>query len=187
MYAFLSIVAVTPIDVVRTRLIAQDYHRGYRNSYSAFLTIGRAEGIRGLYRGFYLSLLQVAPLTGINFMAYKFLCTTTVDVMNLNAKSEIPALVTLLNGAIAGLVSKAVVYPLDLAKKRMQIQGFGEHRKNFGKHFECTGISSCFRETVIREGYRGLYKGMWPSVLKTAVTSALNFCIYDNVNLIIQK
>lgn len=180
-------VTVTPIDVVRTRLIAQDAKRGYPNTYRAFLTIGRMEGIRGLYRGFFLSLFQVAPLTGINFMAYKFLCTTTVDVMHLHAKSEIPALVTFFNGAMAGLVSKAVVYPLDLAKKRMQIQGFGEHRKEFGKHFECAGISSCFRETIRLEGYRGLYKGMWPSVLKTGLTSAVNFCIYDNFNLLIQK
>lgn len=181
------LVAVTPIDVVRTRLIAQDSHRGYKNTYQAFKTIGKTEGIRGLYRGFYLSLIQVAPLTGINFMTYKFLCTTTVDVMNLHAKSEIPALVTFFNGAMAGLISKAVVYPLDLAKKRMQIQGFGEHRKNFGKHFECTGIADCFRATIEREGYRGLFKGMWPSVLKTGITSAMNFCIYDNINLLIKN
>lgn len=179
--------AVTPIDVVRTRLIAQDYHRGYSNTLAAFLTIGRMEGIRGLYRGFFLSLFQVAPLTGINFMAYKFLCSSTVDVLHLQAKSEIPAVVTFFNGAVAGLLSKTVVYPLDLAKKRMQIQGFGEHRKNFGKHFECTGIGSCFRETIAREGYRGLFKGMWPSVLKTGLTSAMNFCIYDNVILLIKN
>lgn len=178
---------MTPIDVVRTRLIAQDVKRGYPNTYRAFLTIGRLEGIRGLYRGYLLSLMQVAPLTGINFMAYKFLCSSTVDLMNLHSKSEIPAIVTLFNGALAGLVSKAVIYPLDLAKKRMQIQGFAEHRKNFGIHFECSGIGSCFRETIKREGYKGLYKGMWPSVLKTGITSALNFCIYDNINLIIQK
>ena len=183
----LGTVTVTPIDVIRTRLIAQDQRRGYPNAYRAFLTISRTEGIRGLYRGFVLSFVQVAPLTGINFMTYKFLCTSTVDVLGLKSKAEIPAVVSFLNGAMAGLISKSVVYPFDLAKKRMQIQGFGEHRKNFGRHFECTGISNCFKETVAREGLRGLYKGMWPSVLKTALTSAMNFCVYDNINSIIQK
>lgn len=183
----LGTIAITPVDVIRTRLIAQDNAKGYPNTYRAFITIGKMEGIRGLYRGFGLSVLQVAPLTGINFMAYKFFCNTTVNAMELQSKSEIPALVTFFNGAMAGLISKSVVYPLDLAKKRMQIQGFGEHRKNFGRHFECTGITSCFTETVKREGYRGLYKGMWPSVFKTALTSAMNFCIYDNVNNAIQK
>lgn len=183
----LGTVTVTPVDVIRTRLIAQDNQKGYSNAYRAFITISQREGIRGLYRGFGLSLFQVAPLTGINFMTYKFFCNTTVEMMGLNSKSEIPAVVTFFNGAVAGLISKSVVYPLDLAKKRMQIQGFGEHRKNFGKHFECTGIKSCFKETILREGYRGLYKGMWPSVFKTALTSAMNFCLYDNINLLIQK
>lgn len=183
----LSTAVVTPVDVIRTRLIAQDSSRGYPNSFRAFMTISRVEGYRGLYRGLGLSVIQVAPLTGINFMAYKFLCNTTVDLLELHSKSEIPALITFFNGAMSGLVAKAMVYPLDLAKKRMQIQGFADHRKNFGRHFECSGIKNCFVETVKREGYRGLYKGMWPSVFKTAITSAMNFSIYDNVNYFIQK
>lgn len=183
----LGTAAVTPVDVIRTRLIAQDTARGYPNTFRAFMTICRVEGYRGLYRGLGLSIIQVAPLTGINFMTYKFFCNTTVDLLELHSKSEIPALITFFNGALSGLLSKTVVYPLDLAKKRMQIQGFGDHRKNFGRHFECSGITSCFVETVKREGYRGLYKGIWPSVLKTGITSAMNFCIYDNVNNFIQK
>lgn len=183
----LGTIVVTPVDVIRTRLIAQDNSRGYPNTYRAFLTISQQEGMRGLYRGFGLSVLQVAPLTGINFMAYKFFCNTTVDIFGLHSKSEIPALMTFFNGAMAGLIAKAVVYPLDLAKKRMQIQGFSEHRKNFGRHFVCTGIKSCFVETIQREGYRGMYKGMWPSVFKTALTSAMNFVVYDNLNNFMRK
>lgn len=47
------------------------------------------------------------------------------------------------------------MYPLDLAKKRLQIQGFAEHRRNYGTHFQCTGAISCFRATIKQEGILG--------------------------------
>jgi solute carrier family 25 thiamine pyrophosphate transporter 19 len=36
-------------------------------------------------------------------------------------------------GSLAGLVAKVVVYPLDLSKKRLQVQGFEEARLHFGR------------------------------------------------------
>lgn len=56
---------------------------------------------------------------------------------------------------MAGFLSKVMVYPMDLAKKRMQIQGFAEHRKNYGFHFSCNGMLDCFRITVRQEGLLG--------------------------------
>lgn len=56
---------------------------------------------------------------------------------------------------MAGFLSKVMVYPMDLAKKRMQIQGFGEHRKNYGAHFACNGMLDCLKTTVRQEGLLG--------------------------------
>lgn len=102
--------------------------------------------------------------------------------------SEIPAYLTLLNGAVSGCIAKSIIYPLDLSKKRMQIQGFSEYRKNYGRHFQCHGVWNCLQTTVRQEGILGLYKGITPSIWKAGFTSALNFCIYDNLlNLILVK
>ncbi|KAJ6641259.1 Mitochondrial thiamine pyrophosphate carrier, partial [Pseudolycoriella hygida] len=171
----------TPLDVIRTRLIAQDNRRGYTSMLHAAKTILRSDGVSGLYRGLIPGIMQVTPLTGINFMFYNWLGSTTVEVMKLQSKSNIPAAVALMNGAMAGFLSKIMVYPMDLAKKRMQIQGFAEHRKNYGAHFACNGMIDCFRNTVRQEGFLGLYKGMSPSIYKAALTSALNFGVYDQI------
>lgn len=174
-----------PLDVVRTRLIAQDNGRGYTNSYRAIVTICKNEGIYGCYRGCAPALLQVVPLTGINFMFYGFFNEKVVKLLGLHTKSELPAIATLISGASAGIIAKTVVYPLDLAKKRLQIQGFGEFRQSFGTHFKCTGVISALRQTVKLEGFLGLYKGMWPSVWKACLTSAINFCVYDEIRHLI--
>lgn len=36
-------------------------------------------------------------------------------------------------GFLAGMCAKATTYPLDLSRKRLQIQGFHEARQGFGK------------------------------------------------------
>lgn len=82
-------------------------------------------------------------------------------------------------GALTGLSSRGIVYPLDVIKKRLQIQGFESHHQTFGKHFMCDGVVHCITSTVKREGVLSLYKGMAPSIWKGMVTTALNFGIYD--------
>lgn len=49
-------------------------------------TILRSDGVTGLYRGLIPGIMQVTPLTGINFMFYNWLGSTTVEVMKLQSK-----------------------------------------------------------------------------------------------------
>lgn len=63
----------------------------------------------------------------------------------------------LYSGAIAGIVSKTAVYPLDLCKKRLQIQKFGNARTTYGEHFVCNGMWDCMMKTVQRESYSGKF------------------------------
>lgn len=80
--AVASVVA-TPLDVIRTRIIVQDQHKGYRNSIQATKFIYREDGLRGFYRGFVPSLWQIIPLAGLNFLFYNFYCSQLQQVMKL--------------------------------------------------------------------------------------------------------
>jgi solute carrier family 25 (mitochondrial thiamine pyrophosphate transporter), member 19 len=69
----------TPFDVVRTRIIAQDHNRGYSSTRQALQLIFLNEGFRGLFRGLGPSVLQVAPLTAIQFWSYNVVIEAVLD------------------------------------------------------------------------------------------------------------
>lgn len=59
-----------PLDVIRTRLVAQGKSKVYRGSADAFFKIWQVEGVRGYFRGLIPSLCQIIPFAGLNFMCY---------------------------------------------------------------------------------------------------------------------
>lgn len=90
-------------------------------------------------------------------------------------------------GSAAGLVAKTMVYPLDLARKRLQIQGFEHGRKGFGKFFRCHGLIDCLVVSAKNEGAKGLFKGLWASQLKAAATTALHFTAYEQALILLNS
>ena len=89
------------------------------------------------------------------------------------------AIESLVCGSGAGFGAKLAVYPLDLTKKRLQVQGFERGRKGFGRMQEYKGLANCMRTIVTDEGFRGLYKGLTPSLLKAVVSAACIFFSYE--------
>ena len=65
-------------------------------------------------------------------------------------------------GAIAGVVGQTVAYPLDLVRRRLQVQGWSKE-----VHYEYKGgILRTMKQIVDEEGVRGLYRGMIPNYYK---------------------
>ncbi|KAK0087387.1 hypothetical protein PV326_005217 [Microctonus aethiopoides] len=166
-----------PFDIARTRLVAQpSAHKIYNGFISFYVLILRTESVKSLFRGLSPTLLQVAPHTGLQFVFYNIFR----DIYkSLSEESKITATNSMVAGSLAGIFAKTVVYPLDLARKRMQIQGFEHGRQGFGKFFSCRGLIDCLIRTVKEEGILGLFKGLFPSQLKAASASAFHFTFYE--------
>ncbi|XP_044255563.1 mitochondrial thiamine pyrophosphate carrier [Tribolium madens] len=166
-----------PFDVVRTRLVAQsENHKVYSGILQAFTSILKNEGFFVLYRGIWPTFIQVAPHAGAQFMCYKLFDSIYKYLVNSQNTTLTSSLVS---GSLAGLFAKTVVYPFDLAKKRLQIQGFEQGRVEFGQFFKCRGLNDCLIRIYKVEGLSGLFKGLSPSLIKAVVTTALHFSSYE--------
>ncbi|KAF9092633.1 mitochondrial thiamine pyrophosphate transporter [Mortierella sp. AD031] len=99
-------------------------------------------------------------------------------------------------GALSGVISKTAVYPLDLVRKRLQIQGSEQQRNIMGPPppaTTTTGSASpttvwrCMAHIVRQEGYLALYKGLLPGILKAAPASAVTFLVFSQTGALIER
>lgn len=179
-----SLTIATPFDVVRTRFIAQDQGQGYKTMYSAFSSIIRKEGVQGLFRGVVPAVTAIAPNAAIQFGTYNFIIERYTSLMSKDTPSRDEIL---LSGMISGFVAKTCVYPLDLVKKRLQIQQFQSKRTTFGENITTSGMFDCLRQTLKKESVLGLYKGWTAGVIRSASMSGLYFFFYEEITTAFNK
>ena len=130
------------------------------------VTLYRQKGLPGFYAGASPALLQIIPYMGLNFAIYDFLSDHATAANSAYA------------GSISGALSKIAVYPLDTVKRRLQAQAFLTADKASGQTIYA-GLCDCFRTIYQQEaGLPAFYRGMVPSVLKTAISSSLSFAFY---------
>ncbi|EDO33786.1 predicted protein, partial [Nematostella vectensis] len=118
--------------------------------------------------------LGIAPYIGLNFMVYetmKGMCFRR-PITTIHHDLELPVVAKLFCGAVAGAVAQSGTYPLDVVRRRMQMER-GEGM------FKYSSTWDGFKVIVRSEGFIGLFKGMWPNLLKVAPTIGIQFAVYE--------
>lgn len=178
-----------PFDLLRTILASQGEPKVYPSMRSAFADIVRTRGFQGLYAGLSPTLVEIIPYAGLQFGTYDTFKRWTMawNRFRFPQIGSIPPDVSLssfqlfLCGLAAGTCAKAVCHPLDVVKKRFQIEGLQRHPK-YGARVEkrayknmLDGLCRIFQ----MEGWAGLYKGIVPSIIKAAPAGAVTFVAYE--------
>jgi solute carrier family 25 thiamine pyrophosphate transporter 19 len=86
------------------------------------------------------------------------------------------------------MFSKTGVYPLDTVRKRLQVQGPSRtHYVIPSVPMHAHGTLKTIVEIVRREGLLALYKGLGPTLLKTAPATAVTFAVYGQTKELFLK
>ncbi|KAG5053001.1 hypothetical protein AAZX31_02G236200 [Glycine max] len=165
-----------PLDLVRTRLAAQTNFTYYRGIWHALHTISKEEGIFGLYKGLGTTLLTVGPSIAISFSVYE----TLRSYWQSNRSDDSPAVVSLACGSLSGIASSTATFPLDLVRRRKQLEGAGGRARVY-----TTGLYGVFRHIIQTEGVRGLYRGILPEYYKVVPGVGICFMTYETLKMLL--
>ncbi|KAI0391008.1 calcium dependent mitochondrial carrier protein [Xylariaceae sp. FL0594] len=173
---------VYPLDTLKFRLQSEYVSGGPRGNALLLQTARKmfAEGgTRAAYRGVTMGLIGMFPYSAIDMGTFEFLKKTYVQY---KAKStgcheedaQPSTFATGIMGASSGAFGASVVYPLNVLRTRLQTQGTSMHPARY------TGIWDVAQKTVKNEGFRGLYKGLMPNLLKVAPALSITWMVYEN-------
>ncbi|KAK6129549.1 hypothetical protein DH2020_036707 [Rehmannia glutinosa] len=162
-----STLVMYPLELLKTRLTIQ---RGvYNGLLDAFVKIMQEGGLGELYRGLTPSVIGVIPYAAANYCAYD---TLRKAYRKIFRQEKIGNIETLLIGSFAGAFSSSTTFPLEVARKHMQV-GAVSGRQVYKNMLHAL---ACILE---RDGIGGLFKGVGPSCLKLVPAAGISFMCYE--------
>lgn len=146
----IACVVCYPLDLIRTRLTIDASSVTHTSSscvtttalpkqkhgiISTYQSIVHTEGLRGLYRGVFISLGVCIPNLAVSFSAYgtikdKLLHLET-ELFRNEEEDGLNILGSLTSGALSGITSSLLIFPADLIRRRMQVRGLLQTEKKY--------------------------------------------------------
>jgi len=169
-----SLCFVYPLDFARTRLAADvgkgAGNREFKGLGDCLAKIFKADGIGGLYRGFFVSVQGIIIYRAAFFGLYD-------TAKGMTGKTNI-----LVSWAIAQTVTTAsgiISYPFDTVRRRLMMQS---GRK--GGDVMYKGTIDCWKKIAKNEGGKAFFKGAFSNVLR-GTGGALVLVMYDEIQVLL--
>ncbi|CAG9768339.1 unnamed protein product [Ceutorhynchus assimilis] len=173
--------ALYPLTLIKTRLQVQKHNDMYNGMLDAYGKIYRYEGVSGLYRGFWISSVQI--VSGV------FYISTYEGVRHVLAQKNIDSrLRALAAGGCASLVGQTIIVPFDVMSQHLMMIGTVSKKGNVA--FNPLGINNSpdrsklaitaelTRRIFKMDGIKGFYRGYLASLLAYVPNSALWWGFY---------
>lgn len=183
-----------PFMLIKTRLQIQRGQSLYKGTFDAFLKISHSEGVSGLYRGFWVSCLQLFP-------SMSYITSYEWTRHHLTEKAAVTNTRTLsfLSGGMASVVGQTMAVPLDIVTQHLMLmgrrkEGGGKSREHAqrklatiqtlhisdrARHSRFGSVAAVVEAVYQQQGVMGFYKGYFVSLMCFAPNSALWWFFYD--------
>lgn len=155
----------TPLEHIKIRLQSQ-YGKSLGGPIGCLKYINNQGGPFAVFKGLSATMLRNAPSYGVYFATYEIV----KDSFPRNGDSASP-LAMFIGGGLGGILSWAVIYPIDVIKTKIQSDDIRKPRyKN---------MKECAIMTYKEAGIQGFTKGLNTTLARTFVVSGVNFLGYE--------
>ncbi|PIL37110.1 transporter [Ganoderma sinense ZZ0214-1] len=165
-----SQLSIYPIETLKTQMMssAGGQRRSLREAAARVWQLG---GFRAYYRGLTIGLIGVFPYSAIDMSTFEAL---KLAYLRSTGKDEPGVLALLMFGSVSGSVGATSVYPLNLVRTRLQASGSSGHPERY------TGIFDVVHKTYTRDGWRGFYRGLLPTLAKVVPAVSISYVVYES-------
>lgn len=158
-----------PLDVIKVRLQLADFMQR-RGMLATASGIVQQEGFAALFKGLSAALMRAGVYGGARLGFYG-------PMKSLLSPGKDPTFGTkLLAGMASGAAAAAIANPTDLIKVRLQAQKTGGAG---GITPQYNGAVGAITHIVRAEGVLGLWRGVQPSMMRSAILTATQAATYD--------
>ncbi|GMH13716.1 hypothetical protein Nepgr_015557 [Nepenthes gracilis] len=174
--------AVAPLE--RVKILFQTRKEEFKavGLLGSFMKIAKTEGLLGFYRGNGASVARIVPYAALHYMTYEQYRRWIIQAFPNVWKGPVLDLVA---GSFAGGTAVILTYPLDLVRTKLAYQVFGSAKSNvkglINSERVYKGIFDCFSKTYKEAGFRGLYRGVAPSLYGIFPYAGLKFYLYEEM------
>ncbi|KAH8850538.1 Mitochondrial thiamine pyrophosphate carrier [Schistosoma japonicum] len=189
---FVARAVVQPLDVIKIRFQLQmepieiSRTSKYQGLIQAVRCISKEEGTIAFWKGHVPAQIQSMAFTSVQFLSFEVILSWLHENNSLlisdNKILGLPITYkpvgNFLCGCGAGFVAAVMTQPLDVLRTRFIAQG---EPKTYGS---MSHAAACI---ISREGARGFFRGIVPSLLLIAPQTGIQFAIYHSVNQMINQ
>ncbi|XP_044717591.1 mitochondrial carrier protein [Hirsutella rhossiliensis] len=162
-------VVSTPTELVKCRAQVSE---PVVSSWTVARHMWRAGGIRALYFGGSVTALRDSVGYGFYFWSYRLANSWWPLPSSPSLRHKAPRI--LLCGGLAGIVTWASVFPLDVVKSRVQARPWQAAR-------QCSGALQVAREMFRDEGARAFFRGLTVCSIRAFIVNAVQWAVYESI------
>ncbi|XP_037605322.1 solute carrier family 25 member 35 [Sebastes umbrosus] len=177
----------SPIYLIKTHMqsqstssIAVGHQYNHKGMIPALTAIYKQHGILGLWRGSSAAVPRVSVGSAAQLSTFS---SSKELVIDLEVFPKDSWLVALSAGMISSVVVVMAMTPFDVVSTRL----YNQPVDHLGKGQLYKGFADCFSQTLRKEGFMGLYKGLGASYFRIGPHTILSLLFWDELRKLYQQ